>query len=61
MSKLTKEEEKELNKITQEITKEAKSVIEDYTKNPSEISGSFTQIHIDSPLLKKSLGKKKKD
>ena len=26
-------------------------VLEDYKINPSELSGSVTQIHIDSPFL----------
>ena len=30
---------------------EAKIVVEDYKKTPTEISGSVTHIHIDSPLL----------
>ncbi len=51
--KLKNEELKELEKIIEEITEEAKRVIEDYTKNPSHLSGSITEVHEDSPLLKK--------
>ena len=29
----------------------ATSVVDDYEMNPSEMSGSTTQIHIDSPIL----------
>ena len=35
----------------EELIKEAQLVIEDYKKNPSELSGSITQVHEDSPLL----------
>ena len=31
--------------------KEAKEVVNDYTKNPSEMSGSVTQVHQNSPYL----------
>ena len=33
------------------LTKEAKKVVEDYVKNPSEMSGSLTQVHENSPYL----------
>ena len=44
-------EEKELEKLKKEILDEAKKVVEDYTKNPSQLSGSLTQVHEDSPAL----------
>ena len=48
----SEKEEKELEKLLKEITDEAKKVVEDYTNSPSEMSGSMTQVHEDSPLLK---------
>jgi hypothetical protein len=48
-------EMEELSKLIQEITNEAKKVVEDYTKNGTELSGSITQVHYDSPILKKKL------
>tara|TARA_B100000287_G_scaffold359119_1_gene351051 strand:- start:227 stop:466 length:240 start_codon:yes stop_codon:yes gene_type:complete len=48
---LTKEQQEELRKLIEEINQEAKNVIEDYTKNPSELSGSMTQVHENSPYL----------
>ena len=48
---LTKEQKQELRKLAFEASIEAKIVVEDYKKTPSEISGSVTHIHIDSPLL----------
>ena len=48
---LTKIEKEELKKLIKEITQEAKNVIEDYVNNPSEITGSITQVHMNSPLL----------
>ena len=50
---LTKEQQEELQELTNEITSEAKKVREDYNNNPSEISGSITQVHINSPELDK--------
>ena len=44
--------DKELEKLIKEITNEAKKLVEDYTKNGTELSGSVTQVHSDSPLLK---------
>ena len=41
-----------IKKLVKEITDEAKKVVEDYTNSPSEMSGSMTQVHEDSPLLK---------
>ena len=42
----------QIKKLVKEITEEAKKVVEDYTNSPSEMSGSMTQVHEDSPLLK---------
>ena len=50
--KLTKKEQKELQKITNEIIQDAKKVRLDYKENPSEMSGSITQVHENSPFLK---------
>ena len=40
-----------LKRLTDEIMNLATSVVDDYEMNPSEMSGSVTQIHIDSPIL----------
>jgi len=48
---VNKKQKKELKKLMEELIKEAQLVIEDYKKNPSELSGSITQVHEDSPLL----------
>ena len=48
---LSKTQQKELKKLISEITDEAKNVVNDYNNNPSEISGSITQVHEDSPYL----------
>tara|TARA_Y100000034_G_C6545139_1_gene235337 strand:- start:187 stop:423 length:237 start_codon:yes stop_codon:yes gene_type:complete len=50
--KLTKKQQEELQKLTDEIIQDAKKVRLDYKENPSEISGSITQIHENSPFLK---------
>ena len=50
-SGLTKEQKEELQKLIDELNTTAKDVFKDYNDNPSEISGSVTQIHIDSPIL----------
>ena len=50
-NKLTKKEQQELEELVKEITEDAKSVVEDYEESPSEISGSFTQVHENSPFL----------
>ena len=50
---LNDNDKKELDRLQKEIVDEAKKVVEDYTKNPSEMSGSATQININSPLLSK--------
>ena len=49
---ISKEQKQEIENLIKEITEEAKRVVEDYTKNKSELSGSITQVHQDSPLLK---------
>ena len=49
---LTKEQQEELKKLTNDVVEEAKKVREDYIKNPSEMSGSVTQVHENSPYLK---------
>ena len=48
---MNKKQKKELEKLIHEITQEAKNVVDDYTKNPSEMSGSITQVHENSPLI----------
>ena len=48
---MTEEQKQEIKRLIKEITEEAKLVVEDYANNPSQISGSITQVHIDSPLL----------
>ena len=52
-NKLTKKEKQELEKLIKEITEEAKSVVKDYVDNPSQISGSVTEVHVNSPELNK--------
>ena len=52
MSLLTDKQKEELQKLADEITEEAKNVVKDYVKNPSQMSGSVTQVHEDSPFLK---------
>ena len=47
-----KKQKEELQKLADEITEEAKNVVKDYVKNPSQMSGSITQIHENSPFLK---------
>jgi len=49
---LLKYQQEELKKLISEITDEAKNVVEDYTKNPSKMSGSVTQVHVNSSILK---------
>ena len=48
---LTKKQKKELQILLEEILSLSTEVVSDYNSNPSEMSGSITQIHIDSPLL----------
>ena len=52
--KLSKEQRKEIEGLIKEITDEAKKVVDDYVENPtpSEMRGSITQVHQNSPLLK---------
>jgi len=51
MKELTKEQKEELKRLADEIMNLATSVVDDYEMNPSEISGSITQVHINSPVL----------
>tara|TARA_R100001369_G_C3183610_1_gene142039 strand:+ start:68 stop:244 length:177 start_codon:yes stop_codon:yes gene_type:complete len=51
MSELTKEQQELLKRLTDEMMNLATEVVDDYETNPSEMSGSVTQIHIDSPIL----------
>ena len=43
--------EKELEQLKKEIIEEAKKVVDDYVGNPSQLSGSVTQVHENSPAL----------
>ena len=52
MSLLTDKQKEELQKLADEVLKEAELVVKDYEDNPSDISGSITRIHTDSPILK---------
>ena len=52
MKKSVKEQQELLQRLTDEIMNLATEVVQDYELNPSEISGSITEVHIDSPLLK---------
>ena len=51
MKELTKEQKEELKRLADEIMNLATSVVDDYETNPSEMSGSVTQVHMDSPIL----------
>jgi len=51
MSELTKEQQELLKRLTDEMMNLATEVVDDYETNPSEMSGSTTQVHIDSPIL----------
>ena len=51
MKELTKEQKEELKRLADEIMNLATEVVDDYETNPSEMSGSTTQVHIDSPIL----------
>ena len=51
MSKLTKEQQELLKRLADEMMNLATSVVDDYEMNPSEMSGSITEVHIDSPML----------
>ena len=52
MKKSIKEQQELLQRLADEIMNLATEVVQDYELNPSEISGSITEVHIDSPLLK---------
>jgi hypothetical protein len=54
MSLLTDKQKEELQKLANEVLKESELVVKDYQENPSEMSGSITQVHVDSPILKES-------
>ena len=51
MSELTKEQQELLKRLANEMMNLATSVVDDYEMNPSEMSGSITEVHIDSPIL----------
>ena len=50
-SELTIEQKEELQKLIDELNDTAKDVFRDYNNKPTEMSGSITQVHIDSPIL----------
>lgn len=50
-TELTKEQQELLKRLADEIMSLASEVVDDYETNPSEMSGSITEVHIDSPLL----------
>ena len=45
------EHDKVLKTLAAEIEELAKVVVKDYEENPSEMSGSITQVHENSPYL----------
>ena len=51
MSELTKEQQELLKRLAEEMMNLATSVVDDYEMNPSEMSGSITEVHMDSPIL----------
>ena len=51
MSKLTKEQKKELEQIAAEIEAEAIQMKLDYEKHPSDMSGSIVVVHEKSEYL----------
>ena len=51
MSKLTKEQQKELEQIAAEIEAEAIQMRLDYKENPSEMSGSVVVVHQNAKML----------
>jgi hypothetical protein len=51
MKELTKEQQELLKRLANEMMNLATSVVDDYETNPSEMSGSITEVHIDSPIL----------
>ena len=51
MSKLTKEQQKELEQIAAEIEAEAIQMKLDYEQTPSEESGSIVVVHENAEIL----------
>ena len=51
MSKLTKEQQKELEQIAAEIEAEAIQMKLDYEQTPSEESGSIVVVHENADIL----------
>ena len=51
MSELVKEQQEFLKRLAEEMMDLATAVVKDYKTNPSEMSGSITEVHIDSPIL----------
>ena len=51
MKKSIKEQQELLQRLADEIMNLATEVVTDYEINPSEISGSYVEIHEDSPFL----------
>ena len=51
MSKLTKEQQKELEKLAAEIEAEAIQMKLDYEQTPSEESGSIVVVHENADIL----------
>jgi len=51
MSELTKEQQELLKRLTDEMMNLATEVVDDYEMNPSEMSGSITEVHMNSPIL----------
>ena len=54
--KLTKKQKEELQRLTVELSDLSIEVVKDYELNPSEISGSYVEIHEDSPFLDERFG-----
>ena len=54
MNLLTDKQKKEIQKLADEVLKESELVVKDYKNNISELSGSITQVHINSPELKEN-------
>ena len=48
---LTKEQQELLQRLTDELMGLATEVVEDYNTNPTDLSGSTTQVHVNSPTL----------
>ena len=55
MSKLTKEQKKELEQIAAEIEAEAIQMKLDYEENPSEMSGSVVVVHQNANILEEEV------